>query len=210
MTGSIKTGWSTGIVVSLTAAALAVPAIALGGPGCMQNQRMTQGYHPYGFMAPQAAYGPRMAYPYSAAPAPYAGMMAAPYGQPLPAQRSAPVVAAAQASTESAKDLRAEPSRAAADKGSDVGGDNVTVRIDGMRFEPAEITVAPGTTVTWVHGSRMPHTINGDAEGMRSSTLYNGQTFSYTFDEAGDYQYVCGLHPSMKGSVVVKDGGAAS
>ncbi len=210
MTGSVKTGWGTGIVFSLTAAAIAVPGAVLGGPGCMQNQRITQGYHPYGYMVPQAAYGQRMPYQYGMAPAPYARMMAAPYGQPMPAQRSVPAVATAQPSSGSAQAEGAEPGRAAADKVSDTAGDSVTVRIDGMRFEPAVITVAPGTTVTWVQGSRMPHTISGDAEGLLSSTLYTGQTFSYTFDETGSYQYVCGLHPSMKGSVVVEDGGAAS
>lgn len=86
-------------------------------------------------------------------------------------------------------------------------GDNVTVRINGMRFEPATVTVKPGTTVTWVHGSQMPHTITGNTDGLSSSTLYNGQTFSHTFDASGQYEYFCNLHPSMTGSVIVEEAG---
>jgi amicyanin len=85
--------------------------------------------------------------------------------------------------------------------------DAITVRIDGMRFEPATIKVKPGTTVTWVQNSSMPHTVNGGMDNMRSSTLYNGQSYSFTFDETGSFDYVCDFHPSMKGSVIVEEAG---
>jgi plastocyanin len=98
-----------------------------------------------------------------------------------------------------------EPTPARASGTSTPAAESVTVHIDGMRFEPQNITVKPGTTVTWVHGSRMPHTINGNADGMRSGTLYNGQQYSHTFNAAGSYNYSCGLHPSMTGSVVVEE-----
>jgi len=84
-------------------------------------------------------------------------------------------------------------------------GDSVSVRINGMRFEPANITVKPGATVTWIDASQMPHTVSGQSGGLRSSSLYNGQKFGHTFDHAGRYDYLCDLHPSMKGSVVVED-----
>ena len=100
-----------------------------------------------------------------------------------------------------------ESSQASTDSKEQAAGDSVTVRIDGMQFKPATIKVKPGTTVTWIHNSSMPHTVSGDADGLRSSTLYQGQKFSYTFNKAGDFAYVCDLHPGMKGKVVVESGG---
>jgi plastocyanin len=80
----------------------------------------------------------------------------------------------------------------------------VTVRISGMRFEPANLSVTPGTTVTWVHGSSMPHTVKGSSPELRSGILTRGQTFSITFEDAGTYNYYCDLHPGMTGTVTVE------
>jgi plastocyanin len=197
----VKTGSRTGIVLSLTAAALIAPQVILAGPGCMNNQRMSPGYYPYSPMGPQMAYGQRAPYSYYPAPAPQAGMMAAPYSRPMTAPQGMPAVVARPAAVAT---NAAQPAPAPASSTSTPADETVTVRIDGMRFDPQNITVKPGTTVTWVHGSQMPHTINGNADGMRSGTLYNGQQFSHTFNAAGSYNYFCGLHPSMKGSVVVE------
>ncbi len=71
MTKFVKTRTRTGIVLSLTAAALIAPQVILAGPGCMNNQRMSQGYYPYSPMGPQMAYGQRTPYSYYPARAPY-------------------------------------------------------------------------------------------------------------------------------------------
>jgi plastocyanin len=207
MTNIVKTGSRTGIVLSLTAAALIAPQFVLAGPGCMNNQRMSQGYYPYSPMGPHMAYGQRAPYSYYPAPAPHAGMMAAPYNRPMTPWQSAPADVAKPAAVAT---NTAQPATAPASGTSEPAGETVTVRIDGMRFDPQNITVKPGTTVTWVHGSQMPHTISGNADGMRSGTLYNGQEFSHTFSATGRYSYVCDLHPSMRGSVVVEEAGTDS
>ena len=143
-------------------------------------------------------------------PGPYAGMMPAPYNRPMTAQQrmpavtGTPVAPATVASTAGQSAGEVERSKPAP------AGENITVRIDGMRFEPSNITVKPGTTVTWIHESQMPHTVSGQSGQLRSGTLYNGQKFSHTFDAAGRYDYLCGLHPSMKGSVVVEDAASNS
>ena len=199
-----KTGPRTGGVLSLTAAMIIMPEVILAGPGCMNNQRMAPAYYPQSPMGPQMAYGQRTPYSYYPAPAPYARMMPAPYNRPMTTQHNMPAVDASQAV--SAKN--AIPSSGAAAGESMSAGESVTVRIDGMRFIPEKITVKPGTTVTWVHGSQMPHTISGNADGLRSGTLYNGQQFSHTFSAEGSYDYICGLHPSMTGSVVVDEAAA--
>ena len=75
-----------------------------------------------------------------------------------------------------------------------------------MRFEPATITVQPGTTVTWIQEDGAPHTVTGKNGQLQSDTLMGGQRFSHTFDEAGSYDYACNFHPMMKGTVVVEEG----
>ena len=81
-----------------------------------------------------------------------------------------------------------------------------TVSMDHNTFIPGEITVAPGTTVTWVNNEAMPHTVVAPSQGFRSKTLVKDAQFSFTFTTPGDYDYLCSIHPSMKGKVIVKPG----
>ena len=79
-----------------------------------------------------------------------------------------------------------------------------TVSMDHNTFIPGEITVAPGTTVTWVNNENMPHTVADSNKAFRSKTLVKDASFSFTFATAGDYSYLCSIHPNMKGKVIVK------
>ena len=82
----------------------------------------------------------------------------------------------------------------------------VTVSMDHSTFIPSEITVAPGTTVTWVNAETMPHAVVDLNKAFRSKTLVKDGTFSFTFTTAGDYNYLCSIHPNMKGKVIVRAG----
>lgn len=70
---------------------------------------------------------------------------------------------------------------------------------------PIEIKV--GDTVTWINNDSSPHTVTSSSdEGnitFDSDVLRRGETFSFTFDQEGQYPYLCTLHPSMIGTVVV-------
>lgn len=83
-------------------------------------------------------------------------------------------------------------------------GPVATVSMDHNTFIPSEITVVPGTTVTWVNKETMPHTVVDANKGFRSKTLAKDTSFSFTFATAGDYDYLCSIHPFMKGKVIVK------
>jgi plastocyanin len=83
-------------------------------------------------------------------------------------------------------------------------GPVATVSMDHNTFTPGEITVVPGTTVTWVNNEAMPHTVVDLNKGFRSKTLAKDAKFSFTFTTAGDYSYLCSIHPNMKGKVIVK------
>jgi plastocyanin len=78
---------------------------------------------------------------------------------------------------------------------------DVTIR--GFAFGPAKLTVAPGRAVTWVNSDDSPHQVT-IKDLPRSEMLLKGQAHSQTFSTAGTYDYICGLHPNMKGTVEVK------
>ena len=81
---------------------------------------------------------------------------------------------------------------------------SATVRIDNFSFTPAEITVAPGTTVTWTNGDDIPHTVAATNKAFRSKVMDTDQHYSFTFTAPGTYEYFCSLHPHMRGKVIVK------
>jgi plastocyanin len=78
------------------------------------------------------------------------------------------------------------------------------VKIDNFKFGPGQLSVLKGTSVTWTNEDDIPHSIVLTALGVRSKTLDTDKAFSYQFDKAGTYSYICGLHPFMHGQVVVK------
>jgi plastocyanin len=89
--------------------------------------------------------------------------------------------------------LRSAPARA----------EEIKVTIDNFTFQPAELTVKVGTTVTWTNHDDIPHTVVS-AGKFRSKTLDTDDSFSFTFTAAGDYKYFCSLHPHMVGMIKVE------
>lgn len=78
-----------------------------------------------------------------------------------------------------------------------------TILINHFVFEPQELVVAAGTTVTWKHNDNVAHTII--SQGLfESEVLTKGDEFQYTFSQAGEYTHYCSIHPSMTGRVVVQ------
>jgi plastocyanin len=84
------------------------------------------------------------------------------------------------------------------------------VRIDNFTFSPPTLTVTAGTTVTWVNGDDIPHTIAAKDRSLRSKALDTDDRFSFTFTTPGEYDYFCSLHPHMVGKVVVKTSSSPS
>ena len=78
-----------------------------------------------------------------------------------------------------------------------------TVRIAGFAFQPAQVTVRVGTTVTWQNGDQAPHTATADDRSFDTGRIEGGQTGRETFQTAGTFPYHCDIHPNMKGTVTV-------
>ena len=81
--------------------------------------------------------------------------------------------------------------------------DETKVMIDNFTFEPAQLTVKVGTTVTWKNRDDIPHTVVS-AGKFRSKALDTDDGYSFTFTSAGDYAYFCSLHPHMTGTIKVE------
>jgi quinohemoprotein ethanol dehydrogenase len=85
------------------------------------------------------------------------------------------------------------------------------VDIDAFQFQPAEIHIRPGTTVTWKNGDDVAHTATADRNPadpanpyeFSSPLLLDGDEFSHTFTRAGEFPYHCNPHPGMTAKVVV-------
>lgn len=84
-------------------------------------------------------------------------------------------------------------------------GELISVEIKNFAFSPATITVPKGTTVTWVQNDGAPHTVTADDNSFDSGSLAKGQTFSYTFNKAGTFDYFCIFHPNMKAKIIVTE-----
>jgi amicyanin len=83
---------------------------------------------------------------------------------------------------------------------------DVEVKIDNFVYNPQQVTVKAGTTVTWTNHDDIPHTVTSSTGVFRSKALDTDDTFSFTFTTPGAYKYFCALHPHMTGSIVVEAG----
>ena len=84
----------------------------------------------------------------------------------------------------------------------------VTVTIRAFKFEPATVTVNVGDTVEWKNDDIVPHTATADGEAQKpvfdSGTIQTGATWRYVVRNKGTYNYICTLHPNMKGELIVQ------
>jgi len=80
----------------------------------------------------------------------------------------------------------------------------VAIDIDNFKFGVVTLDVAAGTTVTWTNRDDVPHTIVSLTKVFKSPALDTGDPFSFTFKDAGTFEYYCSMHPRMTGKIVVK------
>ena len=77
------------------------------------------------------------------------------------------------------------------------------VTIASFVFMPAKISAAAGKPLTFVNTDDTPHQI-AVSGGPRTAVFLRGQKAALTIDKPGEYNYICGLHPTMKGVIEVK------
>lgn len=84
------------------------------------------------------------------------------------------------------------------------GSKTHTVTVDGMRFQPDDLTVASGDTIVWVNKDLVAHTATSESGGFDSKVIQPENAWKLTIRKKGDFAYVCLLHPTMKARLQVK------
>jgi plastocyanin len=77
------------------------------------------------------------------------------------------------------------------------------VAINGFAFGPGTVKVTAGQKVSWTNADDTPHQISIVGSSQRSDLMLKGQSAALQFDAAGNIAYICGLHPTMKGTIEV-------
>ena len=77
------------------------------------------------------------------------------------------------------------------------------VVIEGVKYAPETLTVKRGETVVWVNKDPFPHTVTAKG-AFDSHDIAAGKSWKYTARRAGEYVYICTLHPNMKATLKVE------
>lgn len=77
------------------------------------------------------------------------------------------------------------------------------VVIDGLKNEPETLTVRRGDTIIWTNKDPFPHTVTAPGK-FDSHDIPPGGSWKYVARVAGEYAYICKLHPTMKGTLRVE------
>jgi plastocyanin len=78
------------------------------------------------------------------------------------------------------------------------------VVIDGMKFAPQVVQVKPGDTIVWENRDMFVHNVTAAGSGVRSGDLAPGKTWRWVVRAKMSFDYLCTLHPVMKGRIEVK------
>ncbi len=84
------------------------------------------------------------------------------------------------------------------------------VILKNFTFRPAELEVTVGTTVEWINQEESAsHTVTSGTPDhpsgvFDSGRLRPGDSFRFTFNQPGTYEYFCSIHPRMRGRIIVK------
>jgi plastocyanin len=79
-----------------------------------------------------------------------------------------------------------------------------TVTIEALKYSPPTLEVKSGDTIVWRNKDPFPHTVTAENRSFDSGEIAADHSWKFTARQPGTYPYVCTLHPTMKGSLVVK------
>lgn len=115
---------------------------------------------------------------------------------------SAPTASDAPAQSEAPESVAPE---SVAPPSGEPGATVARVAIGDNTFSPAALEVSVDDEVVWRHNGENPHTVTFADDGPDSGNLANGETYRLTFEEAGEFSYVCAIHSQMQGTVTVSE-----
>lgn len=88
--------------------------------------------------------------------------------------------------------------------GPSTGTEGAQVVISNYAYEPAEVTIKAGESVTWTNEDSVRHNAASDENAFEGPLLSKGESYTFTFDAPGTYPYHCTPHPYMKATVIVE------
>jgi plastocyanin len=80
-----------------------------------------------------------------------------------------------------------------------------TVTVVGMKFVPDKLEVHPGDTIVWKNDDIVPHTVTATDKSFDSGAIISGKSWHHVVQKKGRLAYSCTFHPTMKGTLVVKE-----
>lgn len=98
-------------------------------------------------------------------------------------------------------DVMAQTTTISQDKQFDETKITITIGSVSNGFVPTTVTIKKGTSVTWYNNDSAVHTVKGN--GWGSGDLKYNDSYSYTFNTVGSFDYTCGIHPVMQGTINV-------
>jgi plastocyanin len=81
----------------------------------------------------------------------------------------------------------------------------IEIVMKGFQFDPKEATVKVGQSVTWRNEDSAEHDAFSEEHGLDTADIGQGKTVNFQPDKAGKIEYICSIHPSMKGTLTVVD-----
>ena len=78
------------------------------------------------------------------------------------------------------------------------------ISIDNFTFSAKELIVPVGSTVRWINRDDILHSVVARDAAFRSKALDTDDVYSFRFTRAGSFDYLCGQHPLMTGTIIVK------
>jgi plastocyanin len=103
-----------------------------------------------------------------------------------------------------ASDSGGSPTAAPTASSTPQAASGTPVVIKDFSFAPETVTIKAGSAVTWTNNDSVDHSIKSANGTFDSQDLPQGQGFTATFATPGTYAYICGIHNSMTGTVVVE------
>lgn len=79
-----------------------------------------------------------------------------------------------------------------------------TVIIEALRYSPPTIEVNKGDTIVWRNKDPFPHTVTTQNRAFDSGQIAEGKSWKFKAKQSGEFTYICTLHPTMKGTLIVK------
>lgn len=79
-----------------------------------------------------------------------------------------------------------------------------TVIIESLHFSPQRLVISRGQRIKWTNEDPFPHTVTATNGSFDSHAIAPGASWTYVASKAGEYDYICTFHPTMKGVIVVR------